>query len=152
MFARMLRAALLSATILFTMASQAVDKETIHFNFNPAANHGENPNGGLLRDQAGNFYGAALSGTIFEMSPPSSAGSNYSGSQGWTYTVLCNCSGTYADGFLVMDAGGNLYGFRGAVDGHAALLLFRRQRQWAQPGYFGFGRESVRRVRSGWRK
>jgi uncharacterized repeat protein (TIGR03803 family) len=24
--------------------------------------------------------------------------------------VLCNCSGTYADGFLVMDAGGNLYG------------------------------------------
>ena len=67
---------------------------------------GAGPEGGLLRDQAGNLYGATSGGTggstIFELSP--SGG-------GWTFSLLysfgfrLNPTGTF-----VMDASGNLYG------------------------------------------
>ncbi len=88
------------------------------------------PNGGLIRDAAGNLYGTTTygpdsssnpalpppyAGTVFQLAPPAQPGG------AWTETILHSfCSvisnGTYcADGTapaagLIMDAAGNLYG------------------------------------------
>jgi len=72
---------------------------------------GEGPDGGLLRDSAGNLYGATVSGgasghgAVFKLSP---------GNGGWTFTSLHDFTGGN-DGAsplsnLSMDSAGNLYG------------------------------------------
>jgi len=74
-------------------------------------NDGENPNGNLVFDAAGNLYGTTWSGgsydwgTVFELSP---------GAKTWTEKVLYSFQGK-SDGALpnpglVFDAEGNLYG------------------------------------------
>ncbi len=85
--------------------------ETVLYNFQNL-NDGEWPYGGLVRDSAGNLYGAANDGgsggggTVFELSP---AGDT------WVLTVLYSFSGLqgqycgpYAS--LTLDNSGNLYG------------------------------------------
>ena len=90
------------------------------------------PNGGLLRDSAGNLYGTAslggtnYGGTVFELSPPTTTGP-------WTTKVLysfCSVTGcTDGEGSntgLLEDSAGDLYGttFRGgASDGGAVFEL-----------------------------
>jgi uncharacterized repeat protein (TIGR03803 family) len=79
---------------------------------------GHNPYIGLTMDARGNLYGTTEFGglyaepnggaTVFELTPPSTAGGN------WTESILWNF-GNGADGFqivagLIIDAGGNLYG------------------------------------------
>ncbi len=69
---------------------------------------GAYPVGGLIADDAGNFYGAT-SYTVFEISPPSQPGGE------WTFTLLYELKGGLTDGKevhsgLVRDASGNLYG------------------------------------------
>ena len=75
-----------------------------------AFNDGFAPYGGLIADNAGNFYGATANGTpdgnavIFELSP--SGG-------GWTYSILYTFQQSYGAGpaaTLAMDSVGNLYG------------------------------------------
>lgn len=106
MLARMFCATLLFAALLLAVCAQAADKETILYNFNYGSDSAPNPWGGLLQDKAGNFYGASLSGTIFELSPTNSGS--------WKYTQLYYCDYTpdcsYPFGSLVMDKAGNLYG------------------------------------------
>jgi len=75
---------------------------------------GNNPNGGLVLDKAGNLYGTTPTGgtccgTVFELSPPSQPGG------AWTETVIHEFSATGEDGQepmagLVIDNAGNLYG------------------------------------------
>jgi uncharacterized repeat protein (TIGR03803 family) len=65
------------------------------------------PNGSLVRDAAGNFYGTTISfgdGEVFELSPD--------GSGGMTETVLYTLGSSDGPGPspLVLDAAGNLYG------------------------------------------
>jgi uncharacterized repeat protein (TIGR03803 family) len=74
------------------------------------------PNGGLIFDKSGNLYGTSLSGganaaygTVFELSPPQSAGG------AWTEQVLHSFNNNFVDGYrplgsLIFDADGNLYG------------------------------------------
>jgi uncharacterized repeat protein (TIGR03803 family) len=69
---------------------------------------GIGPQGGLISDSAGNFYGttavggARNLGTVFELSP--SGG-------GWSYAILYSFTDQGApQDALVMDAAGNLYG------------------------------------------
>jgi uncharacterized repeat protein (TIGR03803 family) len=87
--------------------------KTIHeFNIK----NGENPEGALLVDAAGNLYGtttiggAYQSGTAFELSPTGAGG-------GWVETILhsFNDSTSVSDGYnpypgLIADGSGNLYG------------------------------------------
>jgi hypothetical protein len=86
-------------------------------------NDGSSPSGGLIADDAGNFYGvtgyggsgpcvlfgtATGCGTVFELSPPAQKGG------AWTETVLYNFQGgndgDLPTGPLVFDKVGNLYG------------------------------------------
>jgi len=77
------------------------------------------PYAGLLMDAAGNLYGTTWSGgtgglrndagTVFELTPPSTGGGN------WSESILWNFEVNGADGFqpypgLIMDRSGNLYG------------------------------------------
>jgi len=78
------------------------------------------PQAGLVMDQAGNFYGTAVTagkyaaGSVFKLSP--SGG-------GWTYTVLHDFTGgsdgAQPYGQIVLDSSGNLYGttFEGGMTG-----------------------------------
>jgi hypothetical protein len=79
------------------------------------------PNGGMVLDAKGNLYGttagssingcsAAACGSVFELSPPASAGG------AWTFATLFSFNGS--DGAapkpgLIMDKAGNLYGTTG---------------------------------------
>ena len=94
--------AAVTAVLLLAVCANAVDKETILYNFNSTTSGGWQPYGGLLRDESGNYYGATLTGTIFELSP--------NGSGGWNYSELLNCSYCAYPFGLVMDQAGNLYG------------------------------------------
>jgi len=97
---RLLRALLVSS-LLLVPSLLAFGTESVIHNF-ASRTGGVNPSGGLLLDSAGNLYGTALDGTLFEFSP--------NGSGGWNYKVLCKCPATYGYGSLVMDKSGNLYG------------------------------------------
>ncbi len=83
-------------------------ESTVH-GFTYHGNDGANPQGGLIRDSAGNLYGTTVhdptgGGTIFELTP---SGGNLS------FNVLYGLTGGIDLGpydKLVMDASGNLYG------------------------------------------
>ena len=98
-----LSVAVFAATLLLAVCANAVDKETVLYNFNSNTSGGSGPAGGLLMDQSGNLYGDTLTGEIFELSP--------NGSGGWNFSELVACgSCAYPVGPLVMDHAGNLYG------------------------------------------
>ncbi|MGA7221173.1 MAG: choice-of-anchor tandem repeat GloVer-containing protein [Candidatus Sulfotelmatobacter sp.] len=105
MLARIFCATVVFAALLLAVCAQATDKETILYNFNDNSESTVNPWGGLMEDQAGNFYGVALPGTLFELSATDSGT--------WKYTELYACNYdpdcSYPFGSLAMDEAGNLY-------------------------------------------
>ncbi len=95
-------------------AAGPVEQMIYNFNLN---NDGKQISNGLVADSAGNLYGvtarggmgANTNGTIFELSPPATAGGP------WTETVLYSFGtafgdGAYPNGTLIFDKLGNLYG------------------------------------------
>lgn len=94
---------------------------------------GDNPQGPLVSDSAGNLYGVAVSGgagfgVVFELSPP------VNGQGSWTETVLHSFSQKDAitvNPGLVMDGNGNLYGTTFNLD--CCGVAFRLKRP-AKPG------------------
>src|SRR5208337_3980851 len=86
--------------------------ETVLHSFKNGDPDGSEPNGGLIQDALGNWYGttnrdgAYHGGTVFELTP---------GLRGWTVGVLYAFGEQGGDGYaptagLVMDGSGNLYG------------------------------------------
>jgi uncharacterized repeat protein (TIGR03803 family) len=94
---------------VFQLTPGSVWTENVIHDFQNA-NDGAVPYAGLIRDQHGNFYGAATEGgsggggTIFELTP--SKGN-------WTFNVIYSVPGWGISGSfrnVVLDASGNLYG------------------------------------------
>jgi uncharacterized repeat protein (TIGR03803 family) len=81
--------------------------ETVLYHFQGGTD-GAYPQGGLIADEQGNFYGATES-SVFELSPPAHAGG------AWRFSLLHDFTGGTSDGWsphdgLVRDGSGNLYG------------------------------------------
>jgi uncharacterized repeat protein (TIGR03803 family) len=81
--------------------------ETVLYHFQGGTD-GAYPQGGLISDGQGNFYGATES-SVFELSPPAQPGGT------WTFTLLHDFTAGTSDGWsaqdgLVRDQWGNLYG------------------------------------------
>jgi uncharacterized repeat protein (TIGR03803 family) len=105
--------------------------ETILYSFRgPAANDGWTPGGSVVIDGAGNLFGSTYSGpsnslgTIFELSPPSSAGGT------WTETLLWVLPADGSKGYglwsnLTKDAAGNLYGTAELGGTHQGGVVFQ---------------------------
>jgi uncharacterized repeat protein (TIGR03803 family) len=104
--------------LLFTIGtitgSRAAATEKVLFSFGSfPGDDGQNPEGGLVFDKAGNLYGTTAAGgdkgsfgTVYELSPSDG---------GWTETVLYSfctgcANGSSPIGSLAIDAEGNLYG------------------------------------------
>lgn len=125
---REFHALLAAAVITLSLAAvaQAQTEEVLHsFTGTP---DGQYSSGGLLRDSAGNLYGAtseggntgcgfAGCGTVFELSPQ--------GGQ-WIETILYvfpgGGSGSQPEGSLIADADGNLYGVTDSSDPGPGLV------------------------------
>lgn len=113
-------------TTVFELSPPGQQGEAWTFNllheFKSLTSDGFSAHDGLVRDQAGNLYGTTLwggyqnnpdcgeigCGTIFEVSPPTSAGGN------WTEQVIhlfgIGDDGLNPEGGLTLDGNGNLYG------------------------------------------
>jgi uncharacterized repeat protein (TIGR03803 family) len=113
--------------------------ETILHSFKNGDPLGSEPNGGLIQNEAGNWYGTANrdgahhAGTVFELTH---------GSGGWTVSVLYAFGDQSGDsGFptagLVMDKAGNLYGT--APNGGDVFELTRSYGGWNETVLHRFG-------------
>lgn len=95
---------ILALTLLVTAASAQTFSVFYTFNFTD----GSGPNGGLILDSAGNFYGttqfggSSNRGVIFKLSP--------AGQETVLYTFTGKTDGGIPIGRLIRDAQGNLYG------------------------------------------
>ncbi|HTZ95872.1 MAG TPA: choice-of-anchor tandem repeat GloVer-containing protein [Terriglobales bacterium] len=95
---------ILALTLLVTAASAQTFSVFYTFNFK----NGDAPNGGLILDSAGNFYGttqfggSSNRGIIFELSP--------TGQETILYTFTGSTDGGIPIGRLIRDSAGNLYG------------------------------------------
>jgi uncharacterized repeat protein (TIGR03803 family) len=102
-------------------------KESIVYPFTGAADGGF-PQGGVIADANGNFYGTTTSdgtghnGVVYELSPPAT------GQKSWTQTTLYNFTGGKDGGIpqasLMMDKKGLLYGttYEGGADGEGVVF------------------------------
>jgi hypothetical protein len=85
------------------------------------ANGAYQPYAGLLMDKSGNLYGTTYvggvygdinsGGTVFELTPPSTVGGDWTGSILWSFGN--GNDGYFPVGGVIMDTGGNLYGTTG---------------------------------------
>jgi uncharacterized repeat protein (TIGR03803 family) len=94
--------------VTYAAAQSHAPKEKVLFSFPASGDLGNSPNGVLISDGAGNFYGVnssgALSGgAVYELSPAAEGG--------WTAkSIYALPANSYYPGALVMDSSGNLYG------------------------------------------
>src|SRR5580658_5976355 len=109
-----------AAVLLASAMHVASAQESVIYSFQPDNNDGQNPNGGVAIDKAGNVYGATsdggthISGVVYELSPPSQAGGD------WTESIIFNFGDVPALGgspgitggsaTVILDEKGNLYG------------------------------------------
>jgi uncharacterized repeat protein (TIGR03803 family) len=82
---------------------------------------------GLAMDKAGHLYGSTLTGTIFELIPPSQSGSH------WEMRVLSNVDRTIGTGpvWSMIGQDGDLYGMTN--DGGTVYRLKRGENGWSDP-------------------
>jgi uncharacterized repeat protein (TIGR03803 family) len=123
-------------------------KETVLYSFGGGSPNGYSPEGGLVRDAAGNLYGTAnlggngfgLDGVLFEISAASGGGR--------TETVLHSFGAYETDGInptstLLFDAKGNLYGTTYNGGANQSGMVYELSPQaggpWTEQPLFNFG-------------
>ena len=125
------RVAFLALAVLILSGNIFATTEKVVYSFLDQPD-GVTPNGGLVADAAGNLYGtttrggtdfSCTCGTVFELSPPTTAGG------AWTESILYSFQGGNADGetpvgTLILDAAGNLYGTtRGGFNNNSGAVF-----------------------------
>ncbi len=141
--------------VVFQLALQPTGrwKENILYNFCSVANclDGVTPLAGLMWIN-GNLYGTTLFGgagqlgTVFELSPPSLPGAEWSEKVLWSFCSnggTCNYDGIKPQGKLVQDSSGNLYGttpFGGPNNGGIVFeLAANPDGSWTENILYSFG-------------
>jgi len=132
-------------TVILLTGGLAATERTIH-NFGLTNIDGQDPQAGLIFDNAGNLYGTTYSGgshgqgTVFVMIP--------NGSGGWKEKVLHNFGagtndGTVPQSELVFDGNGNLYGTTNTGGTHNVGVVFKMtpngQGGWTEIVLHNFG-------------
>jgi hypothetical protein len=89
--------------------------ETVLYSFcsQPNCSDGNNPEAGLISDKNGALYGTTvgLTGVVFKLTPPSTAGGPWTETVLYSFCAQPNCSdGSLPRAGLIMDAPGTLYG------------------------------------------
>jgi uncharacterized repeat protein (TIGR03803 family) len=116
--------------------------ETVLYNFQNLSD-GELPIAGLVRDTAGNLYGATsyggagFGGTVFELSPVGDT---------WTFTLLYSFTGQEGqqcgpEASLTMDESGNMYGTTGCSGANSLGNIFKltnTQNGWEYTSLYDF--------------
>lgn len=137
--------------IVFAMTSvvaSAATERIIH-NFDSLP-HGDQPNGGLISDAAGNLYGVTWvggtigTGGVYKVSPNSHGG--------WTQTMIYNFGFTGSanpQDRLVFDRAGNLYGIGGSGYGTIFELTPKANGQWSERDIWNFQSKSEGSASSG---
>lgn len=102
---------------IFQLTSSGTESVLYSFNSGSSGNY---PNGGLIMDPSGNFYGTTFDGgggqgTVFQLAP--SGG-------GWTFSVLYAFPACHPYSGVTLDAAGNLYGTcsAGGADGFGMVF------------------------------
>jgi len=134
--------------IVFKLTPQADGSwtETVLHSFPSFPDDGQGPNGGLVEDNAGSWYGTTIgggtyhtAGTVFELT---------NGPSGWQETVLYNFGSHKNDGGeptagVVIDMAGNLYGTtpnsNGITNGGTAFRLRPGSKGWEETVLHRFG-------------
>ncbi len=96
--------------------------ETVLYDFQ-GLNDGQNPVGGLVVDEAGNFYGTTFDGgingggTVYEFSPSGN---------GWIFTTLYSFTGSYGGPYNKLTlANGSIYGFTNSDGANGLGSVFK---------------------------
>lgn len=138
----------LATCLPLTRAAHAESaKESVLWSFCQSnCNDGQDPQGALVFDSAGNLYGATslggsgFSGTIFELSPVSGGG--------WSFSVLYSFQfgtgdGNFPNGSLILDRAGNLYGTTSKGGTHGQGTVFELSPStggnWTETILYNFG-------------
>jgi uncharacterized repeat protein (TIGR03803 family) len=120
---------------MFPVTTMAAGGKIIH-DFDSLPN-GYQPNGNLVSDTKGNFYGVVWvggsigTGGVYEVSPNSHGG--------WTQKMIYNFGFTGAAnpvGSLIIDSAGNLYGLGGSGYGSVFELSPQSNGQWSESAIF----------------
>jgi hypothetical protein len=127
----------LLAAVVFSLisAASAQWKEQVLYSFQGGTD-GAFPNGGLIRDEAGNLYGVTTEGgstacppgwcgTVYELSPPAQKGGSWIETLIYVFKGHDQNDGSSPSGPLIADSAGNFYGTTGYEGSGPCVLLGR---------------------------
>jgi uncharacterized repeat protein (TIGR03803 family) len=122
--------------VVFKVTKSGV--ESVLHNF-VGGTDGANPEGGLIRDKAGNLFGTTTAGGVSDAGTV--FGITAAGKEVVLYSFTGGADGATPEGKLVLDATGNLYGTTtaGGASGNGTVFELTVAKKWAETVLYSFG-------------